>query len=86
MDGMPEDYGTTDFGNVMREVPSCNPYVSLLPEKKISGHTQQFKELAISERSEYVIEISAKVMVYSSLDILTDENILKEAWEEFYAN
>ncbi len=83
MDGMPEDFGTTDFGNVMRQVPSCNPYVSLLPEKKISGHTQQFKELAISERSEYVIEISAKAMAYSALDILTDERTLKEAWEEF---
>lgn len=86
MDGMPEDYGTTDFGNVMRVVPSCNPYVSLLPEKKISGHTQQFKELAISERSEYVIEISAKAIAYSALDILTDEETLREAWNEFNEN
>lgn len=86
MDGMPEDYGTTDFGNVMRVVPSCNPYVSLLPEKKISGHTQQFKELAISERSEYVVEISAKAIAYSSLDILTDEHALQEAWKEFNEN
>lgn len=83
MEGMPKDYGTTDFGNVMRKVPSCNPYVSLLPEKKISGHTQLFKELAISPKSEYVINIAAKAMAYSSLDIFTDRKIIKMARAEF---
>lgn len=86
MDGMPADFGTTDFGNVMRKVPSCNPYVSLLPSKKISNHTEQFRELAMSRRAEYVIEISTKVMAYSAIDLLLDHRILAEAWDEFTEN
>ncbi|MCI9595820.1 MAG: M20 family metallopeptidase [Firmicutes bacterium] len=83
MDGMPEDFGTTDFGNVMRKVPSCNPYVSLLPSEKISNHTERFKELAMAPRAEQVIEISVKAMAYSAIDLLTDPMILKAAWHEF---
>jgi amidohydrolase len=83
MEGMPADFGTTDFGNVTRIMPCCNPYVSLLPERKITNHSLQFKELAISKRSEEVIKISVKAMAYSALDLLIYDNILVEAWQEF---
>ncbi len=83
MDGLPEDFGTTDFGNVTRKVPACNPYVSLLPSKKISNHTEQFKELAMSQRAKYVIEISTKAMACAAIDLMLDHRILEEAWAEF---
>ncbi|MDR1028873.1 MAG: M20 family metallopeptidase [Clostridiales Family XIII bacterium] len=83
MDGMPPDFGTTDFGDVTRLMPCCNPYVSLLPERKISNHTEEFRELAISERSVKVTEIAAKVMAYSAVDLLLDRTIVSAAQEEF---
>ncbi len=83
MDGMPSDFGTTDFGNVTRLMPCCNPYVSLLPERKISNHSQLFKDLAISEKSEEVLEISVNVMALSAVDLLMDRKIIEQAWTEF---
>ena len=80
--GTPEDFGTTDFGNVTRIMPCCNPYVSLLTEEKISNHTQQFKELAISKRSEDVIRISSKVLAYSVLDLFMCEDTMTAAKKE----
>jgi amidohydrolase len=83
MDGMPADFGTTDFGNVMRLMPCCNPYVSLLPERKISNHTEEFLALAHSPRAVRVIEIGAKAMAYSAIDLLTDRTALQAASAEF---
>jgi metal-dependent amidase/aminoacylase/carboxypeptidase family protein len=83
MDGMPADFGTTDFGNVTRMMPCCNPYISLLPERKISNHTEEFRELANSERSRKVIEIAVKAMAYSAIDIMLSKDILSNATAEF---
>lgn len=82
-EGLPEDFGTTDFGNVTRLMPCVNPYVSLLPERKISNHSELFRELANSERSREVIAISVRVMAGLGLSLFLDDSILEEAWAEF---
>lgn len=84
MAGAPADNGATDFGNVQRVVPGLNPYISLLPEEKISNHTEQFKQLAISKRSEYVCIFSSKLLANCAIDCLLDKEIIKAAWEELH--
>lgn len=82
MEGMPTDNGATDFGDVERIVPGVNPYLTLLPEKKISNHTDQFRDLAVSERSEYIAELASKLLADIALDCYLDHKIIDKAWEE----
>lgn len=82
MDGMPEDFGTTDFGNVTRVVPSCNPYVSIFTERKISNHTMFFKEQVASSRGTEAIGIGAKVMAASALELILQPEMIREAKAE----
>ncbi|MGG5314502.1 M20 family metallopeptidase [Enterococcus sp. AZ072] len=82
MAGAPADNGATDFGNVQRIVPGLNPYISLLTEEKISNHTEQFKQLAISKRSEYVGIFSSKLLAYCAIDCLLDSQLIEDAWAE----
>lgn len=82
MDGMPEDFGTTDFGNVMRLVPSCNPYVSVFTERKISNHTEFFRENVASKRGEEAMAIGAKVMALSAAELILSPEVIAAAKEE----
>lgn len=83
-EGLPEDFGTTDFGNLTRIMPCVNSYVSLLPERKISNHSEFFRELANSKRADEVLAISVQTMAGLGLELFMDESILKEAWAEFH--
>lgn len=82
MEGMPTDFGTTDFGNVMRIVPSCNPYVSIFTERKISNHTEFFRDKVISKRGEEALLIGAKAMAISSAELIFSPEIIAAAKEE----
>lgn len=82
MEGMPTDFGTTDFGNVMRIVPSCNPYVSIFTERKISNHTEFFRDKVISKRGEEALLIGAKAMAISSAELIFSPKIIAAAKEE----
>lgn len=82
MEGMPCDAGGEDLGNVSRVIPACNLYMTLLPEKKISGHTDQFRELAISDAGKHCLSISSKAMANSILTLYQNPQLLKQAKEE----
>ncbi|MEG0841902.1 MAG: M20 family metallopeptidase [Erysipelotrichaceae bacterium] len=82
LDGMPADFGGEDLGNVSREIPICNPYVTIFPEYKISGHTEQFKELSKSEAGKRCIEITGKSMSRSIIDLFEDNSIIDESKKE----
>lgn len=82
MEGMPSDAGGEDLGNVSRVIPACNLYMTLLPEKKISGHTDQFRELAISDAGKHCLDISSKAMANSILTLYQNPKLLKQAKEE----
>ena len=82
MDGMPVDYGGGDLGNVSRRIPICNPYMTIFPEYKISNHTAQFRDLAISEAGYHCIEQASKAMARSIMDVLHDPKIIEKAKEE----
>lgn len=82
MEGLPRDAGGEDLGNVSRVIPACNLYMTLLPEKKISGHTEQFKELAISEAGKHCLDVSCKAMAASILTLFHQPHLLTLAKEE----
>ncbi len=82
MEGMPSDAGGEDLGNVSRVIPACNLYMTLLPEKKISGHTEQFRELAISDAGKHCLDISSKGMANSIVRLFQEPDLLKQAKEE----
>ncbi len=82
MDGMVDDNGGEDFGNLNRVIPGVMVYPTLLPEEKISNHTERFKELANSPKSRDVIILGSEVMAYSALDLFNDTSIIDAAKEE----
>lgn len=79
MEGMPSDAGGEDLGDVSRVIPSCNLYMTLLPEKKISGHTDQFRELAISDAGKHCLRVSSKALARCVVELFADTSILDRA-------
>lgn len=82
LDGMPDDYGGEDLGNVSRHIPICNPYVTIFPDHKISGHTDQFRELAVSQAGYRCIEMTGKAMTRSIIELLNSPDVLAKAKDE----
>lgn len=82
MDGIPDDQGGEDLGNVSRHIPICNLYTTIYPIKKISGHTDQFRELSISDYGKHCLDISSKAMAYAMIDLLDNPDLIVKAKEE----
>jgi len=81
LDGSIDGKGSTDFGDVSREVPACNAYVSIAPEG-VAGHSREFAEASLSEKGHLALILSVKAMAFTGIDLLTNPTILKEAREE----
>ena len=82
MDDIVDGKGSTDFGDVSREVPACNAYIKIAPEG-VAGHSVEFREASISERAEEALILSAKAMAFTALDLMADSSLLLKAKEEF---
>ncbi|MEJ8737608.1 M20 family metallopeptidase [Erysipelotrichaceae bacterium HCN-30851] len=82
LDGMPFDYGGEDLGNISRVIPICNPYVTIFPDFKISNHTEQFRDFAISEAGYRCIDVTCKAMGRSIIRLLENPHIIEEAKKE----
>ncbi len=81
-DGMVDDNGGEDFGNLMRKVPGIMPYPSLIPEKRVSLHTLDYLDLVTKPRAKYVVGLGSKVMADTVLDLLLSPEIIEEARAE----
>ncbi|HHW18585.1 MAG TPA: M20 family metallopeptidase [Firmicutes bacterium] len=82
MDDIVDGKGSTDFGDVSREVPACNAYIKIAPEG-VAGHSIEFREASISERAEEALILSAKAMAFTALDLMANPSLLLKAKEEF---
>ena len=82
LDGMPSDFGGEDLGNVSRQIPICNPYVTIFPEYKISNHTEQFRDLAGSPAGERCVRVTSKAIAGTLARVLENPGILDEAKAE----
>ena len=84
-DGMVDDNGGEDFGNLMRKVPGIMPYPSLFTEKRVALHTLDYLKLVTTPRAKYVVGLGSKVMADTVLDLLLDPSIIEEAKQEMQA-
>lgn len=77
----PDDFGSTDFGNISQIMPTTNPYFSL-NETRVSLHTPDYEKLAIQPISHTAIERSAKAMAETMIACLLNDSILEAAKAE----
>jgi amidohydrolase len=74
--------GSTDMGNVSYVVPSIHPSIAIGP-KRLAGHSREFAEASVSERGHEAMLVAAKAMALTSIDLLTDEVLMKKVKQEF---
>jgi len=74
--------GSTDMGNVSYVVPSIHPSIAIGP-RKLAGHSREFAEASVSERGHEAMLIAAKAMALTSVDLFTDEALMKKVKREF---
>ncbi len=82
LDGMPVDYGGEDIGNVSRFIPLCNPYVTIFRDYKISNHTEQFKQLAISDSGKHCLITTSKSLTRTAMELFMNPIIVDDAKAE----
>lgn len=78
IEGFPDDFGSTDFGNVSQLMPTTNPYFSLSPTR-VSLHTPEYEKLAIEPISHVAIERSAKAMSETIIECFLNPNLFEDA-------
>ena len=74
--------GSTDMGNVSWEVPAIHPYIQII-EEGVPGHSREFAEAACSERGREAMLLAAKAVAATCLDLWTDQDLYRQAREEF---
>lgn len=80
-----EKTGSTDFGNVMYELPGSCIRVAFVPEGT-SSHSEEFLKEGKTEAGHAAIVYAAKILAASSYDLITDEKLLREIRLEFQKN
>lgn len=79
-----EKTGSTDFGNVLYEVPgSCIRIAFTQPDAQ--PHSQEYLDAGKSQAAHDAIVYAAKIMADSISDVLTNPGLLEEIKEEFNA-
>lgn len=68
--------GCTDMGNVTHAVPGIQAYIRVRPDIRI--HTPEFEEATGSSDGHHAIEIAAKAMAMTVVDILLDPTLLEK--------
>ena len=80
-----EKTGSTDFGNVMYEIPGSCIRVAFVPEGT-SSHTKEFVDAGKTEAGHNAILIGAKCIAGCYYDILKNPELLECIKDEFKAN
>lgn len=77
-----ERTGSTDFGNVMHELPGSCIRVKFVPSGT-SSHSKDYVEAGKTEAAHSCVIYGAKAMAGASLDMLTDCKIMESIKREF---
>ena len=80
-----ERTGSTDFGNVMYEVPGSCIRVAFVPEGT-SSHSQEFVDAGKSQDAHNCILYGAKAIAGASWDLIYQDGLLDQVKEEFAQN
>lgn len=73
--------GTTDVGNVTHRIPALQSYVQVVPY--LRGHTLEFQEATGGKKGHRAINIGAKAMAMTAVDILMDEKMFQKIKNKF---
>ncbi|ACB86224.1 amidohydrolase [Natranaerobius thermophilus] len=78
----PEAPYATDVGNVSWECPTTMGHLSLqIPD--VAMHTKKMASTTVSEQGEKTLRDSVKAMASTALDMITDNELLEQAKQEF---
>lgn len=80
-----EKTGSTDFGNVMYELPGSCIRVAFVPEGT-SSHSQAYLDSGKTKEAHDATVLASKILAFSAFDLIKDESLLEEIKEEFRAN
>lgn len=80
-----ERTGSTDFGNVMYEVPGSCIRVSFVPAGTAS-HSQEYVDAGKSDAAHNAVLYGAKAMAGASLDLIVDAALMTQIKAEFADN
>ena len=73
---------STDFADVSWEVPAIHGYCSI-GDDSLVAHTPEFVRAAASEAGDRAVEVAAKAMALSAVDILVDPEFASGTMREF---
>lgn len=77
--------GSTDVGNISQVVPTIHPNIKISNEY-IAGHSIEFREASKSELGLSSIELGAKVLANTALDLILDPDLLQRIKEQHAEN
>lgn len=80
-----EKTGSTDFGNVMYQVPGSCIRVAFVPEGT-SSHSEEYLASGKKREAHEATILAAKILANSSYDLIEDPELLREVKEEFKIN
>lgn len=85
LEPLPADrLGSTDMGNVSYVVPAIHPYIAIAPDG-VPMHSHGFREAAASPAGERGLILAAKGLAMTTIDLLTDADLLGRVKSEFAA-
>ena len=74
--------GSSDIGNVSQVIPAIQPLVKIAPEGT-PIHSRAFEAAAVSPLAREGMLAAAKVMAMTTLDLLTDPQLVERARQDF---
>ncbi len=77
--------GSSDVGNLSQVVPTIQPYIKISHDY-LAGHSIEFREAAKSEMGLNSIELGAKVLAATALDVLEDSDLLEKIKQQHQEN
>lgn len=77
--------GSSDVGNFSQIVPTIQPYIKI-SQDFIAGHSIEFREAAKSEMGLNSIELGAKVLASTALDVILNEELLEHIKHQHQLN
>lgn len=74
--------GSTDMGNVSHRMPSIHPMIACAPPHVVI-HNPEFAKYAGSETGDAAVLDGAKALAMTAIDVMTDDQLLKDARDQF---
>lgn len=75
--------GCTDMGNVTHRIPGLQSYIMVAPDMR--GHTKEFEEACGTPAGYRAIEVAAKAVAMTGVDLLADPQAMVRVREAFQA-